>query len=84
GALELEDTSIDISEHFINAHLGMSLTTEEIQESLSKLGLKATAKGEGLEVSIPSRRDDLKITEDITEEVARIYGYDALPSSLPA
>src|SRR5699024_8310723 len=36
-----------------------------------------------LNISIPSRRDDLKIREDITEEVARIYGYDALPSSLP-
>lgn len=83
GGLELKDTTIEISEQFINAHLGMSLTTEEIKESLSKLGLKATAKGERLEVSIPSRRDDLKIKEDITEEVARIYGYDALPSSLP-
>ncbi|WP_342387149.1 phenylalanine--tRNA ligase subunit beta [Salinicoccus bachuensis] len=83
GAIDLQDTTIEISEQFINAHLGMNLTTEEIQESLSKLGLEATAKGEVLEVSIPSRRDDLKIKEDITEEVARIYGYDALPSSLP-
>ena len=34
-------------------------------------------------MSIPSRRDDLVIPEDISEEVARIYGYDNIPSSLP-
>ena len=35
-------------------------------------------------VDIPSRRWDIKIPTDIVEEVARIYGYDRLPSTLPS
>lgn len=84
GALSVEDTQISITEAFINAHLGMALTTEEIQDTLSKLGLKVAVEDAALLVSIPSRRDDLKIKQDITEEVARIHGYDALPSSMPS
>ncbi|GAB3060707.1 phenylalanine--tRNA ligase subunit beta [Salinicoccus sesuvii] len=84
GTLSVEDTEISITEAFINAHLGMTLTTEEIQDTLFKLGLEVEVSDETLLVSIPSRRDDLKIKQDITEEVARIYGYDALPSSMPA
>lgn len=83
GELELENSELSITKTFINKRLGMELSTEEIEESLLKLGLETTVDGEILNISIPSRRDDLKIQEDITEEVARIYGYDALPSSLP-
>ncbi|WP_411841951.1 phenylalanine--tRNA ligase subunit beta [Salinicoccus sp. HZC-1] len=83
GGLNLENSEISITKTFINNRLGMELSTEEIAESLLKLGLETTVEGETLNISIPSRRDDLKIKEDITEEVARIYGYDALPSSLP-
>ncbi|TVT29663.1 phenylalanine--tRNA ligase subunit beta [Salinicoccus cyprini] len=83
GELDVEDTTINITKAFINSHLGMELETAEIQETLSKLGLSTAVDGDALEVSVPSRRDDLKIKQDITEEVARIYGYDALPSSMP-
>lgn len=83
GELNLENSGISVTGSFINNRLGMDLSTEEIAGSLSKLGLETEVRGETLNISIPSRRDDLKIREDITEEVARIYGYDALPSSLP-
>ena len=83
GELDLEDSEITATAEFINNRLGMELSVEEIAESLSKLGLETEIDGGILNISIPSRRDDLKIREDITEEVARIYGYDALPSSLP-
>src|SRR5699024_5979883 len=79
GELDLEDSEITATAEFINNRLGMELSVEEIAESLSKLGLETEIDGGILNISIPSRRDDLKIRE----EVARIYGYDALPSSLP-
>src|SRR5699024_5561388 len=83
GELDLENSVITVTSEFINNRLGMELSVAEIAESLSRLGLETETDGGTLRISIPSRRDDLKIREDITEEVARIYGYDALQSSLP-
>lgn len=34
-------------------------------------------------MQVPSRRKDITIKEDLIEEVARIYGYDDIPSTLP-
>ena len=34
-------------------------------------------------MNVPSRRKDISIKEDLIEEVARIYGYDDIPSTLP-
>ena len=83
GALDLEDSEIVISTEFINNRLGMDLSDEDVKESLNRLGLGVTDEGETLKIAIPSRRDDLTIKEDIIEEVARIYGYDNLKSTLP-
>ncbi len=83
GELDLENSQITVTKKFINKRLGMNLSVDDIADTLSKLGLETEVDEETLNISIPSRRDDLKIREDITEEVARIYGYDALPSSLP-
>lgn len=83
GVLDTEHSLIKTSTSFINSRLGMNLTTGEIEETLLKLGLKTEVKEDALNILVPSRRDDLQLPEDINEEVARIYGYDALPSSLP-
>ncbi|MFQ1030691.1 phenylalanine--tRNA ligase subunit beta, partial [Staphylococcus haemolyticus] len=68
---------------YINHRLGMSLEQATIVRILERLGLDVTGN-EILTVHVPSRRPDLELPADITEEVARIYGYDSLPSSLPA
>ena len=63
--------------------LGVAIADEEVQRILAALGLAVAASSEGWEVIPPSRRFDLAIEEDLIEEVARIHGYDAIPTTLP-
>ncbi|WP_215142508.1 phenylalanine--tRNA ligase subunit beta [Exiguobacterium qingdaonense] len=74
---------IEVSIDYINKRLGMTLDRQTIVQILERLGL-TTEGGDVLTVHIPSRRPDLELPADITEEVARLYGYDSLPSTLPA
>ncbi|GAB2045768.1 phenylalanine--tRNA ligase subunit beta [Agathobaculum sp. TL06] len=64
----------------INALLGLSLTAAEQQGYLEKLGFAI----EGGEVVVPSFRTDIARMCDLAEEVARMYGYDKIPTTLYA
>lgn len=65
--------------------LGIVINEEEILGILERLGLSPKKIGkEVIEVAIPTYRNDLKIEEDLIEEVARIYGYNKFPKTLPA
>src|SRR5690606_19302089 len=63
--------------------LGVAIADSEVERILRALGLGAAASGEGLTVTAPTRRFDLAIEEDLSEELARIHGYDAVPTTLP-
>lgn len=76
-------TPIDITAEKLNKTIGFNLSNDEIQAIFKQLGFETTLKGETLTVNVPSRRKDITIKEDLIEEVARIYGYDEIPSSLP-
>ncbi|MEG1584933.1 MAG: phenylalanine--tRNA ligase subunit beta, partial [Anaerovorax sp.] len=67
----------------INKVLGIELPAEEIKDYLEKLGIQVSAKGDILLATPPTIRNDLAIEEDFIEEVARLYGYDKLPMTLP-
>jgi len=68
---------------FIEQRLGITLAKQKISEILTALDFETSWKGKKLEVLVPSfRASDMKIPEDIIEEVARIYGYHNLPSQL--
>lgn len=74
---------VEIEAQRINHVLGTDLTVETIITLLNRFGF-AVANDEGhLTVTIPARRWDIEIEADVIEEVARLYGYDNLPSTLP-
>lgn len=77
------DKYVNLSLSFVNDRLGVKLAKKEVTESLESLGFKVSWKQDDLVVSIPSwRAKDVTIPEDIVEEIARIYGYHNLSSSL--
>lgn len=67
----------------LNTYLGTSLETKQIKDILVSLGLMPTIKDSTIEVIVPSFRRDIEIDVDIIEEIARIYGYHNIPSTLP-
>ena len=69
----------------IRARIGVEILDEEIEKILSKLGFALEKKGHAITATVPYWRDhDIESEIDLTEEVARIYGYHRLPSTLPA
>ncbi|MBC6388081.1 phenylalanine--tRNA ligase subunit beta [Lactobacillus kunkeei] len=80
---EAKKAVIEISVTRINHVLGMELSAQEVIDIFERLGFEVKATGDDLVVTIPTRRGDIHIQADLIEEVARIYGYDNLPSTLP-
>ena len=63
--------------------LGISIEDAAIQRILIALGMQVTATDDGWDVRPPSWRFDIEIEEDLIEEVARIHGYDHIPTHAP-
>lgn len=75
--------TMDVRVSRINKILGTDLSGEEMAEIFRSLEMQAEAKEDIITVTPPSVRQDLLIEEDYAEEVARMYGYDHLPETLP-
>ena len=76
-------TTIEFTIEAINNRLGTVLSAKEILAILNKLGGEIVADGDHYVFKVPTFRTDLTIVEDLSEEVARIYGYDRIESTLP-
>ncbi|OZI74490.1 phenylalanine--tRNA ligase subunit beta [Bordetella genomosp. 12] len=63
--------------------LGVPVSQEDVAQIFNRLGLAFTTEGEDFIVTPPSYRFDLEIEEDLIEEVARIYGFERIPSVPP-
>ena len=77
-----EEGSITVDSKWINKFLGTEISKEEMKESLDSLDLKTELNDDDLVITIPTFRIDIAIKEDIAEEVARIYGYDKIPTTI--
>ena len=63
--------------------IGMPVTVAECADALKRLGLPVQVSGEVVTVTPPPFRFDLTIEEDLIEEVARVIGYERLPTTPP-
>lgn len=67
----------------INGLLGTTISREKVVEILQDLSLDVDASGDSFTVAVTGRRPDLRIWQDIAEEVGRLYGLDNVPATLP-
>lgn len=68
----------------INHVLGTQLSNTEINDIFKRLAFGCDESDGSFLVTVPARRGDISIEADLLEEIARIYGYDNLPATLPA
>lgn len=84
-ALPLPDPAppIALPGDYIQGLIGVEYSTPEIVASLAAIGAAAEPSAGGWSVTVPTWRPDLTDAATLAEEVARIVGYDRIPSVLP-
>ncbi|WP_028280611.1 phenylalanine--tRNA ligase subunit beta [Arthrobacter sp. H5] len=74
---------IDLPAGFAAQRIGIDFTADQITGTFTDLGAAVEAHDGGWTVTAPSWRHDLETKEDLSEEIARLVGYDLIPSRLP-
>lgn len=82
NTLSMEDKVVEVSLEKVNKVLGLSLDLDTVIHIFESLGFSVEEK-EKLKVTIPTRRMDIHIEEDLIEEVGRMYGMDKIKGKLP-
>lgn len=80
---QAEDVTIETTVERVDGLIGTDLDEKEIASILDRLGFENTVEAGQIQAIIPPRRWDVKIEEDLVEEIARIYGYNNIPVTLP-
>ena len=83
GVLPTEPVEVSTTLGYVNTRLGTELTYTDIEEVFEKLGFAISGSEVKFTVLVPRRRWDIAIQADLVEEIARIYGYEKLPTTLP-
>ena len=78
-----EPKKVDIKVEDINNLLGTEISLEETLSVFDKLAFETAVNGDVITVTVPTRRMDISIKEDLIEEVGRIYGVDNIKGKLP-
>ncbi|WP_294581365.1 phenylalanine--tRNA ligase subunit beta [uncultured Thomasclavelia sp.] len=81
--LNVVDRYVEVTTAKVNGLLGTKITTEEIAQVFSSLKFQYTLDNDCFKVLVPTYRKDITMAADLIEEVARIYGYDKIPATLP-
>lgn len=81
--VELESKTVTVTANKINSILGTSLADEQMRNIFDRLAYPYSKTGLEYEITLPSRRMDLEPSvQDIAEDVARIFGYDNIPTTI--
>lgn len=82
--LQAEERIITVSQQFIVDRIGMEVSVKQVMDWLRALGFVVSKSGKTYTILVPSyRMQDVKIPEDIVEEVARGIGYNKIIPQLP-
>lgn len=76
--------AIALTQAQVDKLLGFNIAGDFIQDVLQRLECQVENTAEGWLVTPPSHRYDLAIHQDLIEEIARIYGYDNIPTASPS
>jgi len=76
--ITIEDKNIDITFDKINKVLGIEIPKEEVLDIFARLGFNTSVNNDVITITVPTRRIDISIAEDLIEEVGRIYGIDRI------
>lgn len=79
----LSDRVINLKIEKIEKVLGIIIPKKEVITILKSLGFDVTDNNDYLTVTVPTRRLDVNIAEDLIEEIGRIYGMDNIKGKLP-
>lgn len=76
-------SSVNVRIDRIKRVLGIDINKQQISDCFRRLGFEFSVKEDIVNVIPPTYRFDLAIEEDFIEELARIYGYDHIPTHFP-
>lgn len=77
-----EAGKVVVDSKWVNSFLGTDISKEEMKRCLDSVDLFTEIDGDNLVVTASTFRVDIAIREDIAEEIARIYGYDVIPTTI--
>ncbi|MDN3651390.1 phenylalanine--tRNA ligase subunit beta [Thalassotalea ponticola] len=67
----------------LDSRIGLHIATDQVTEILTRLGFAVSLSDDTWTVEVPAYRFDISIEEDLTEEVARVFGYNNIPNVSP-
>jgi phenylalanyl-tRNA synthetase beta chain len=77
-----EKKVVEISTREVERITGIGIGDEGIMEVLESLDFRCEKRGDVISATVPDHRLDISLPADLVEEVARIYGYDRIPTTL--